>query len=308
MSNSNWSATESRILEPFARADGFLEGIGFRFEPTTPFSSDRVTWFDRGAVPEPLKPEFSLVFDSDGLGAAVGIPADDLSASVVVRDRAVKQWDMVARWPLHEVPERFSIEVPPYTYAIGVRMEFGFLVTPSTRLPYREGRARLPTQVVAASAFELNTRKDGTRFNVASVKPEWFDQNGMPRDTVWAIDWESRDPTKEPIAALTVVVNEEYEERLQKALEPSTTSDLISIQMAVDIFVEVALTTLRNASEFETEPGTLLGSVLAGLGVTKQEDFDTLVERVNDDADRASIVSLIRGRVQSRLGLGKALK
>ena len=307
MSSRRWTATETRTLEPFLTEHAALDGLRFRCTPDEPPSDEHVHWFDAESLPERFTPELFLDVDTDLLELGVGIPVDDLRLVVVVRDRAVKRWDLIGAWPIGENPLEFELPVlDARRYAPGRRMEFVVMVTPSTELPALEGRAHLPTQVVASRSFHVRIRRDGSRFNVATVPPEWFIEHGMLRNTVWAIDWHTRDVEREPIACLTVVVNQAHEQRLQAALSGAV-SDVVATQIAIDVFVEVAWIALRESAEFVDEPSTLIGTVLKVLGVKSAEQFDSLKRRIDDDDDRATVLSLIRGRVQGSLDLGKQL-
>lgn len=309
MIRNHWMASETKTLEPFLRADDALSAVQFRCEPGRAFSQDARYWFDQDTLPDPLEPELFLDVAPERLAQRVGIPAEDLRLVVVVRDRAVGRWEVIDRWSLTSVPD-LEYRLPPLDpmrFALGRRMEVTVLVTPLTRLPPEEGRAHLPTHVVASRSFEMAVRRDGARFNVAIQEPEWFVEHGMMKDTVWAIDWQSRNVEKAPIECLTVVINREYEAGLQSALEGDTAT-AVSIQIVVDVFVEVALTTLALATEYVDEPSTLLGTVLRNLGVSSSEDFESLKQRLVDDGDRATLVTVIRGRMQSRLGLAKHLR
>src|SRR5690606_18671159 len=98
----------------------------------------------------------------------------------------------------------------------------------------------------------------------------------------------------EPITALNVVVNERYAEVLQLAFGSDANTDALASQIAVEVFVEAAYMALRNANGYEPEPSTLLGSVIAGLGIGTSEDFDALKDRTADDFGRVSALSFIR--------------
>lgn len=308
MTTQHWSATENRLIEPYLRADGLLHRVKFRCEPSNEFSEGGVTWFDRTSVPCPFLAEFSFDFDAARLAAAVDIPVGDLAAHVIVRDRAVKHWQRVASWPVVGVPDTYVVSIDDRVFAPGRRMEFVFMIAPATALPRRAERAFRTDQVVAEIAFETNVRKGGTRFNVATMPPEWFESHGMPRDAVWAIDWEDHDPMVEPITALNVVVNERYAETLQQVFGSDANADALASQIAVEVFVEAAYMALRNANGYEPEPSTLLGSVITGLGIGTSEDFDALKVRTADDFGRVSALSFIRARAQSSVGLARALR
>lgn len=307
MSSHRWTATETRTLEPFLTDHSALEGLRFRCTPDEPPSDEQVHWFDADTLPYRFTPELFLDVDTDLLELGVGIPVEDLRLAVVVRDRAVKRWDLVGVWSIGQNPLEFELPVLDVrTYAPGRRMEFVVMVTPATELPVLEGRAHLPTQVVSTRSFHVRIRRDGSRFNVATVPSEWFVEHGMLRNTVWAIDWHTRDVEREPIACLTVVVNQAHEQRLQAALSGAL-SDVVATQMAIDVFVEVAWIALREVQEFIDEPSTLIGTVLKVLGIRSAEQFETLKRRIDEDDDRASVLSMIRGRVQGSLDLGKQL-
>jgi len=139
------------------------------------------------------------------------------------------------------------------------------------------------------------------------LPPEWFEENGMSKDTVWALDWNTRDPYLEPVSTLTVVINDRFSNHLQRAVAGEAGGEALAAQIAADVFVEASMVAIENADDFETERTTLLGSVLAGLGIDNSEDFDSLKELVSDDSGRVSAMSFVRGRAQASVGLARVL-
>ncbi len=305
--STHWSATENRVVQPYKRADDALHLVRFRVSPESVFSSERRLWFNRENVPKSFVPEFEFDIDAQAVADTVGIPLGDLRACVVVRDRAVKRWILADSWQLEALPSTATVNLIGQDFANGRRMEFVLMVTPSSDLPVQEGRAHKRNQVVAEVAFEANIRNDGSRFSVVTMPPDWFEQHGLPKDAVWAIDWESHDPMVEPIAALNVVVNERYAELLQTVFGSDSGADALATEIAVDVFLEASLVVLKNAEEFQREPSTLLGSVLSGLGIDDESEFRAIREKVMDDYGRVTAYSLIRARAQSRIGLARAI-
>lgn len=304
---STWSASESRVVEPYLRADNLLHEVRFRCSPTYDYGEDETYWFDRDAAPQEFVPSFELTFDQEEVARAADIPLGDLRAVIVVRDRARKRWSSVACWPLSNVPETYDIILDPRKFALGRRMEFVLMIAPTSTLPRREGRASRPDQVVASRSFHTNLRREGSRFGVSTMPPAWFEENGMSKDTVWALDWNTRDPYQEPISALTVVINDKFSPNLQSTFSSSPGGDVLAAQIAAEVFAEASIVAIENANEFEAERTTLLGSVLAGLGIETSEDFDLLKDRLSDDAGRVSAISFVRGRAQASVGLGRVL-
>lgn len=302
-----WSASESRIVEPYLRADDLLHGVRFRCSPTSKYEEDENYWFDRDSLPEEFRPSFELALDGHEVADAADIPIGDLRAVIVVRDRARKRWHSVVSWPLSDIPASADLALDSNEFALGRRMEFVLMVTPASRIPRREGRAFRPDQVIAARSFHVNLRRDGNRFSVSTLPPEWFEENGMSKDTVWALDWNTRDPYLEPVSTLTVVINDRFSNHLQRAVAGEAGGEALAAQIAADVFVEASMVAIENADDFETERTTLLGSVLAGLGIDNSEDFDSLKELVSDDSGRVSAMSFVRGRAQASVGLARVL-
>jgi len=307
MSASAWTATESRVVSPYERHDSGLRNVRIRIGDDGEFVPETRFWFAPEQLDEGIAPSLAFDVDADELAGRVGIPPADLRLHVSVRDRALKRWKVVDGWMLPDVPAIYTPNLDAGTWAIGRRTEIAVLVAPAQTLPPMEGRASRVDQVVAAKSFELNVRVDGTRFNVATVEPSWFTEAGLPGDTVWAIDWETREATAEPIAAFTVVVNEDHADALQQAFGDAPSAGALATQLAVDVFVEVAASTLRAANDFDPEPGTLLGAVAGAVGIETPEDFERLRARLHDDVGRIGVTTLLRARAQSRLGLSKAL-
>jgi len=305
---AHWTATETRVVSPYLRHDEGLVDVALRIDPNDAFDGASKVWLERERTLQGLRPELRLEFDPLDIAEAVDVPTGDLTLHVSIRDRAVKRWSVVASWGLDETPTEYHLDLDARSWAIGRNLEIAVLVAPSQTLPSRLGRAYRPDQVVAVRSFSLVARKDGVRFNVSTVGSEWFTNNGLPKDAVWAIDWSSRDPSIEPIAALAVMVNEDHAERLQNAFGAQATSDALAMQLAIDVFVEAALVTLQSPAEFDPEPSTLMGAVASALGIETADQFDALRERVADDAGRIALTSYLRARAQARLGFAKSLK
>ena len=308
MNPTEWTATESATLEPFPRADKALDAVRFRCVPTADFASTQRYWFEVDAGPDPIAPELLLDVDPEDVAHRAGIPVGDLRLVIAIRDRAVARWEAIKAWPLAEVPrEPFRIpDLDPRRFALGRRMEFVVLVTPATELPPEAGRAHSVAHVVASRSFEVGVERDGTRFNVAVQDPDWFIERWMAKDTVWAVDWQNKDVDLPPIECLTVVINRDFEDALQAALDgPAATA--VGTQIAIEVFVEVALMALTLASEFSDDPGSLIGTVNRNLGIRSDTMFEDWKARLQDESERAALLSIVRGRMQSSLGLGRRL-
>lgn len=301
-----WSATENRIVEPYARAPSALRKVEFRLSPDAAFSDAGAYWLDGDDVPDPLVPELRLAVDEDAVVREAHLSVDDLRLVVVIRDRAARRWEAMQAYPLGETPA--GVAFPPERlnrFAVARRLEFAVLIVPRYGLPVTIGRAWRPQHVVSERSFEINLRREGTRFPVRVREQKWFEENGYPADTVWTIDWQRRDPSASPAEALHIVVNERYAEHFEAALGSSDDQSALGHQIAAEIFAEVALVALREADEWPSDPDSLLGTVLGSLGV---KDPSQLERYTNLVADPTDALPRLRGYAQSALALGKAMR
>lgn len=308
MSQRRWSATESRVIEPFTTAHEKLGRVSVQADFGNALSPGDTSWIEEHQLPHSFEPKITLDIPVSELASAVGISVDDLQLIVIIRDKAARRWQRLATWPLAEHPAEYILPgLDPYQYSPGRDFEILVAVAPASELPLAIDRANLPTQLVAQALFAYRVKQEGSRFNIAVVSEQWFVDRGMPAKTVWAVEWHTDDVEREPIACLSVVTNERSEPHLQAALGGKS-SNAIATQIAIDIFVEVAVVTLKAANEFNPEPSTLIGTVLKVLGVKTVDQFNELKQRINDDGASASIFSIVRGRVQASLDLGLHLQ
>jgi hypothetical protein len=307
VSSSNWIATENRVVEPFARVEKGLSGLQFRTRMTEDPAGTEVWWFDDATFPEDFIPELTLAIDVERCAAECLIPATDLVVSVIVRDRAIHRWEIVATWPLGSHPATFQ---PPIhdtrVFANGRWMDFVVAITPAKELARIEGRAWEPTSIVGERTFTVKFQRSGSRFSVGIMPEKWFVDHGMDKTSVWAIDWMDTDVTKEPAACFLVCINESHEQRVRAAFGGDL-GTAMATQIATEVFVEIASVTLTLADEFDDDPTSLIGTVVRQLGIRSDEEFQSFRERLRGDSSRVVGHSIIRGRIQAALGLHKAL-
>lgn len=302
---STWSATENRIVEPYLRSSGALRDVKFRLSPEAGFTDDEAYWVEYGEVPDPFLPEFQFEVDEKALRDESHLSTDDLRLVVVVRDRAVRRWELMNAYPIDQVPSALALPSERLQrFAIARRLEFAALVVPRYGLPPTVGRAHLPQHVVAERSFQVNLRREGTRFPVRVREEEWFVSQEYPATTVWTIDWQTRDPMVPPAEALHIVVNEKYAIEFQAALGTFEKEAALGHQIAAEVFAEVALVALRAADEWPSDPESLLGTVLGGLGVKNVAEMEHYTNMVADPTDA---IPRLRGYAQAALGLGTAM-
>ncbi|MEX2535031.1 MAG: hypothetical protein WD273_05465 [Trueperaceae bacterium] len=276
MAGTLWSATETRTIEAYSRSDNAQNETRFRVSDQSAFSEEPSYWLESDELTVPFHPAFRLAVNDELLEKEAHISPDDLTLSLIIRDRAIKRWEVVETIPLIDRPDivDFSSEVLS-RFAGPRRLEFVSLVAPSYSLPYVPGRAYKPQHVISQRSFEVNLRREGTRFPVRVVPPEWFTERNLPRDTVWTTDWKSQDFRLSPAEVLDVVINENHANALQGILGDSDARGIMGNQIACDIFAEVSYVVLSNAEEFIAEPSTMLGTVLSRLGIRTEPEFSS---------------------------------
>lgn len=303
-----WSIRETRIVEPYLTDHGALSKTELRLAPDENFDTPLKRWIDPNAKGVALEPELRIRVDEKRLRRRTQLSPADLALHVVLRDRATRWWSLLETWPLEEIPETYRIIHPQDQNALGIKTEIGVLVSPAKVLENEAGLASRPDEVVARTDFLIAQEIDGTRFNVQTQPPEWFEEKQLPGDTVWTVHWFSLNVYQPPIDALSVVVNEKYFDSVSKLLSHSRGSAWASHQLAIEVFTEVALMTLRQSDDYIDEPASVFDVVCNQLNIDSDESFRAFKQVLDLPPKGITAASMIRSRIQSNIKLHKHLR
>lgn len=314
----NWTAfSEQREIDPFDTSRKALLRCGFRWTTSMPFV------FEPGEIApledNPLlaadgfEPEIHLEIDSESLESESGLKPSDTSVTILVRDRAIRDFIRIDTFPLPEDPTPFKVPGGLMESLCGSRgLVFGILVTPSGNLDSGEGLASRRSDVVASKFFTLDMpAESGGGFPVRFEDPEKFPE--AFEGAVWYILWKDSEKLCDPDAdvedVLTVIYDRTCSEKLYRIPKSDDSGQLLWEELAVEIFLEIAAVVLKSEG-VERPPESANGFLSKMVGTLESmtgESFETL-QQLFQDASEIDTFSRLRARLHRFFELGDKIK
>ncbi|HVG02138.1 MAG TPA: hypothetical protein VM842_04565, partial [Nitrospira sp.] len=283
MTDKLWRFSESRPIHPFRVSETALDGIEFRIRDDLNFTADH-PWH---VIVEPedisaptFRPQFKLGINTSRLTEDTLIAADDLSVTVIGRDPALWRATRLVAWNLTEVPETYLVSDQILQHFSGARgLQFEVQISPARQLTPSFRKASYPGQILSRRAFDITLPGDGSDFPVDLVEPSIFEERGLPRETVWAIDWRLEDFDQPAEDVLVVLINKEQGQKLLRLSSSDSVGAVVWRQMGVEIFVEICVTILGSAPAAPQNPESLLSKIYLRLHRDTGLDLDSLTQR-----------------------------
>jgi hypothetical protein len=158
-------------------------------------------------------------------------------------------------------------------------LQFAIHVSPMKPLTPDFRSASLPGHIVASRNFEVAIPSEGSEFPIDLVDPSTFEERGLPKETVWAIDWRSEDFDQPAEDVLMVLINKEQGEKLLRLSGGDSVGAVVWREIAVEIFVEVSMVVFRSDPPVPQNNDGLLAKIYARLQKDTGENLDQLVLR-----------------------------
>lgn len=306
-----WRFSESRPIRPFRISDRALDNSAFRARKDLEFES--ADPWHLVLEPEEIKhdnfrPELKLDVDADILTADTGINAQDLKLSVILRDPALLKSTLLASWTLDQVPDSYAVSSQDLSLVSGQRgLVLVLQVSPARDLPHQFRRASHAGHIVCVREFVIATPQDGAGFPVQTVESDYFEQIGLPKETVWIVQWKSTDDFDRPIEeVLSVLVSREGCEKLLRLSSTDSVSRVVWSEIAAEVFLEICLVVLASDPDEPRNEGSLLARLKAKLTKVTGRPFEEIVNMGVDG--REDRFQFFRAHLQKDAELGNRIK
>lgn len=271
------------------------------FDERTSFDASEV---DLGNV----SPEFLLAVDHSVLEASPLATSHDLSLALVIRfaDVRLRRSELVFQSELPSLPETWAVPTDVrnrFSWRFGVDASVALVLT-SDR-PIKAGQPFMRGHWVARKDFSIRRKAEPRAFPIECWTPEDFARQGLPRDSVYWIQFISDDLNgrfDDPGEAFRVCLQADVCDAFRYAEETPQARALFSMIVA-EILAEVLWRGLSNldAGE-EIERGGLLHSALARVAKATNATQEALRKFVVDGE-----LSSLRTFAQAAVGARRAV-
>lgn len=305
----NWWRTETRTVRPFPSIDACLAGVRLKLFRDAGF--DERTSFDTSEVDlRDLNPEFLLAVDHSVLEASLLAASRDLSLALVIRfaDVRLHRSELVFQSELASLPETW--EVPPhyrdrFSWRFGVDASVA-VVSRSDR-PVQAGQPFMRGHWVARKDFSIRPKAEPRAFPVERWTAEDFASHGLPRDSVYWIQFMTDDLNArfdDPGEAFRVCLRADVYDAFVWAEDTPQAQALFSM-VAAEILAEVLWRGLRSlVAGDEVERGGLLHSALTRVARETNVTQETL-RKFAVDGELSSLRTFAQATVGARRALAK---
>jgi hypothetical protein len=189
----NWRRTESRVVRPFRSVEAALTDVRLKLRADAEF--DDRTSFDASELDSgDIRPEFELNVQADALEAVRPLTAADLSLAIRLTDAKLRRSELVFESGIEVLPRTWT--VPPevkdrFSWKFGLTASVALVLKanrpPEPGLPYMRGHW------IARKDFSIRTLVERRTFPIERWPAEEFARRGLPRDTVYWIEFMTDD-------------------------------------------------------------------------------------------------------------------
>jgi hypothetical protein len=307
-----WMHSESRLIHPYRVSENALAGTGFRLSEDEEFVASK-PWrhvFSEDERPADLKPEFDFDLDIEELFDDVAIESLDLDIAVIVRDPGVLEYRCIQKWPLTDIPGRYSVPGNILSVVSGAKgIDFALVVSPNKSLKRKFRFAHLPGQVVAGRVYEVRwPTMSGSTFPIDFVDPDKFQNMHPPRhrNTTWTIEWrdESEGYDRPLGEVLRILISHDLRDKFLRLSESDPVGRIIWAEIAVEAYVEICLKVYTGQPALPTNQDGLLWKLTRRMYETSKLNFNDLVRMASNQSEGHSF---FRSQIQEAMELNKII-
>lgn len=304
MTNLSWNATETENIEPFADAGAALEGTMLRLSPDDDFDATELRVFESDVKWDLAQPELHISVDAKLAVDKAKIVEDELAVGIVIRDRELNRFALARQWVLDEVPDQ-PVPLANLMSEFSRSMSIDFFVYLFTGVTKDRGVriAGRRGEVVARKGFKVRLMSRRSKFPRVWKHPDDFVEIGLPRDTLFCIEWLVEDLNTPPRDAFVVWLNEYHKEQIKSFELGGASGHLLSSSLSAAIFADIAAPVLFS----EQEPDDPVGLIQIIADVLGNVSGHTL-EEMRLRAGRHTGFSYIRAWTQDKLGVGDRMQ
>jgi hypothetical protein len=242
----NWRRTESRIVRPFRSVEAALTDVRLKLRADAEFD-DRTSFDASEADLRDIRPEFALNVQESALEAVRPLTAADLALAIRLTDARLRRSERVFESGIEVLPRTWT--VPPevkdrFSWKFGVTASVALVLkanrSPEPGLPYMRGHW------IARKDFSVRSVTERRTFPIERWTAEEFARRGLPRDTVYWIEFmatDLNDRFDDPSEALRVCLRADVYDALVDAEETPAGRAVMKL-IEAEILAEVLWTGL----------------------------------------------------------------
>ena len=303
---------ERRQIPPFGdgsapnSVSNFLDDglLSCRFAP---FSSHNLTDEDGyvlapDELERPIAPRFEIAASgADRLPDVLKARISDFDLGISVRNRHIRTYRVLGRWPLAETPEKWAPDAAKLEdLQTGRGMDFVISVIVSADRPALAKLGMNPGKVIARKEISIKEPTDSLTFPI-----DWFEfgvGNDYPKEALWHIKWkdaaaaDSESPFAVPVEdALMVYMNKAAEQQLSVISQVAGAEGFAWRILASEITAQIWAVVLRETQNEpdENDADTLAGQVFARLSEISGKPYSELTDLADADDGLAELRHLV---------------
>lgn len=252
--------TRSFFQQPFLTTNAIKEGVQFRYFQSDQFSTNEIRYIKKDQNLEAYNPSIKLELSGKKISHDVHIPVEELSVTLVIRDKVINIFKPVKSWNLSEdLNEIYELKNELYNFSNLLNIEFVCICHPSFTKKRSVECAQNKSNVLDSVRFKLSEQTNSKGLKQKFCGKEYFINKGMPEDTIYHI--EKKPGFTQNISDLfTVIFNKEFEE---------TYDIILKVKNAYSVYW---------AKEFQS---TIYFEMIYSL--LKKDDYKDLIEESSDN-------------------------
>jgi hypothetical protein len=305
MANLNWSASETEKVEPFRTSPFALESTRFRLTEDEKFDDRDLILIESEADWRDARPEIIVDFDTTNGSQESGVPEEELAVALVIRDRILNSFKLIERWDARDMPiQPIQLKGALSLFSHSRLLDVCAYLFPSITKDRGDGIASDTGQVLAHKVFKIRLHEQRSKFPKRWATPEEFEEQGLPRDTVYWIEWLVDDLNHHPSEAFRVWLNVQYKDQITSFDVGSKAGDLLKLNLAASILTELAIAVFSDTEQELNEPTGTIAIVTEELNEVTGKSFDEMRALVTSDHGG---YSRVRAWAHEKLGVSSAL-